>query len=73
MINDEMNKIGNSENEIGQTEQLINFLSERLEKAIKENVLLKAQKRFTINNAEYTMKRLTEDIGSYVVKEIIRK
>ena len=68
-----MNKIGNSENEIGQTEQLINFLSERLEKAIKENVLLKAQKRFTINNAEYTMKRLTEDIGSYVVKEIIRK
>ena len=61
------------EKQEGQTEQLINFLSERLEKAIKENVLLKAQRRFTINNAEYTMKRLTEDIGSYVVKEIIRK
>ena len=55
-----------------ETERLINYISERLHQANKENVILKAKGQFNCNQASNTQKRLVEDIGSWVVKNIIR-
>jgi len=55
-----------------QTEKLINFLSEELSISERENTLLKAKGKFNCQQANFTMKRLTERIGSYVIKNIIR-
>jgi len=54
-------------------EQLINFLMEELSISEKENVLLKAKGQFNCQQANNTMKRLVERIGSYVIKEVIRE
>ena len=54
------------------TEELINFISKRLSQADKENTLLRAKGKFDCLRASHTQKRMAEDIGSYVIKNIIR-
>jgi hypothetical protein len=54
-------------------QQLINFLMEELTKSEKENILLKARGKFGVQQANYTMKRLVERIGNYIIKEKWKK
>lgn len=61
------------EKETGKTEELANFILVRLHQAEKENVILKAKGKFSVQQANYTMKRFAEDLGSWVIKEVIRK
>jgi len=46
---------------------------EELTKSEKENILLKARGKFGVQQANYTMKRLVERIGNYIIKEKWKK
>jgi hypothetical protein len=61
------------ETQINQTKTLLNFLMTELSISEKENELLKLRGQFNCQQANNTMKRLVERIGSYVIKEVIRK
>ena len=60
------------ERKLGQTEKFMNFLMEELSISDRENILLKAKGQFNCQQANNTMKRFAERIGSYVIKNIIR-
>jgi len=52
--------------------QIIEKLMKELTKAEKENKELKAKGKFNMQQANNTMKRLTERLGSYFIKEFRR-
>jgi len=52
------------------TEQRINKISELLGKYIIQNQILKDKGKFNMQQANNTMKRLAEELGSYFLKEL---
>ena len=51
-------------------EKQINKISEILSKYEKENEALKEKGKFNLQQANYTMKRFAEELGSYFIKEL---
>lgn len=51
-------------------EKQINKISELLSKYEEQNALLKAKGQFNLQQANYTMKRFAEELGSYFLKEL---
>jgi len=51
-------------------EKQINKISELLSKYERENLVLKAKRQFNLQQANFTMKRFAEELGSYFLKEI---
>jgi len=52
------------------TEKRINKIAELLQKYEEENKILKEKGRFNMQQANNTMKRFAEEMGSYFLKEI---
>jgi len=50
----------------------VNKASELLNKFEKQNEELKRKGKFNLQQANYTMKRLTEELASYFIKELKR-
>ncbi len=51
-------------------EEQINKVGELLSKYEEQNLVLKGKGKFNMQQANYTMKRLAEELASYFIKEM---
>lgn len=57
----------------GKTKTFLDFVSKKLEEHQQQNRVLKARGKFGVEQANHTMKRMSEKIADFVIKKYLRK